>query len=369
MPRSRRAGSIKTRAQEFPGVGHYRDRHGKLRWRYRVKGFTVNLGTEFGSDEFIKRYTAAIKGERLTGEDAGRFSQAPHSGLPEGQHSLDALIESWYKSAQWTQLGDTTRQHYRLLTEELRERFGHKAVEDLNRSTVKMLMQEKADKPNAANKRLRILRFLLDHAVEVLEWVDTNPAREVKKFAINTDGYHTWTEDEISKFYATHEEGSMADLAMTLMLCTGAARADAVQLGPDNIESVNGVPRLRYYRQKMKTRNGVLVDIPVHPELARRIERLTHNPETFLQTEAGKQRSSNGLGNHMRKWCDEAGLKQCSAHGLRKACARRLAEAGASPHEIMAVTGHKTLVEVERYTQKVQRAGMADTAFKKQNGV
>jgi integrase len=67
----------------------------------------------------------------------------------------------------------------------------------------------------------------------------------------------------------------------------------------------------------------------------------------------------------MRKWCAEAGLPECSAHGLRKACARRLAEAGATAHEIMAVTGHKTLAEVQRYTETAMREGLADSAHAK----
>jgi integrase len=67
----------------------------------------------------------------------------------------------------------------------------------------------------------------------------------------------------------------------------------------------------------------------------------------------------------MREWCDVAELTTCSAHGLRKACARRLAEAGASAHEIMAVTGHKTLAEVQRYTESAMREGLADEAFAK----
>jgi integrase/recombinase XerD len=38
-------------------------------------------------------------------------------------------------------------------------------------------------------------------------------------------------------------------------------------------------------------------------------------------------------------------------HRLSKATATALAEAGATPHEIMAITGHQTLEEVERYTK------------------
>jgi hypothetical protein len=42
-----------------------------------------------------------------------------------------------------------------------------------------------------------------------------------------------------------------------------------------------------------------------------------------------------------------------------------LAEAGAFPHEIMSVTGHKTLAEVQRYTETATREGLADSAMGK----
>ena len=328
---------------------------------------TINLGTDYGSDEFIRRYTAAVKGERLPqGGAAQRASQAPHSGpsLMQGQHSLNELIVEWYKSAQYTQLGDTTKRNYRLVAERLREEHGHRAVEDITRGVVKRLMATKADKPAAANMILRLLCLFLDHAMDSLEWIETNPARGVKKYASKSStGFHAWDEAEIKTYFKRWPIGSGADLAMVLMLYTGAARVDAVQLGPDNLSSDG--KRICYQREKMKTRDGVLVDIPVHPELAKRLDRLTPMPKTFLQTEAGQQRSAAGLGNMMRKWCDAAGLSECSAHGLRKACARRLAEAGASPHEIMAVTGHKTLAEVEKYTSTFARAGLADRAMER----
>src|SRR5262249_53533281 len=38
-------------------------------------------------------------------------------------------------------------------------------------------------------------------------------------------------------------------------------------------------------------------------------------------------------------------LPECQPHGLRKAAGRRLAEAGCTAHEIMAVLGHTTLTE------------------------
>ncbi|SEM94748.1 hypothetical protein SAMN04488103_102522 [Gemmobacter aquatilis] len=56
----------------------------------------------------------------------------------------------------------------------------------------------------------------------------------------------------------------------------------------------------------------------------------------------------------MREWCDKA---------LRKAICRRIAEAGASPHEIMSVSGHITLAEAQRYCDDFGRKGLADSAI------
>lgn len=350
-----KAGQSKGSGGEFPGVTSYKDRHGKVRWRFRVAGATINLGTEYGSPEFIRRYSAAVKGEPIhpEGGAAPRISQAPHG-------SLSHVIESWYKSPEYTRLGDLTRLNYRRIAEPMREQSGDKPITGVTRQTVRSLMAQKATTPAAANHRLRIMRLLLDHAMNEMELIEHNPARDVQKYATkNPDGYHTWSDEEIEKYFEHHKEGTHADLAMSLMLYTGAARADAVQLGPKNL--VRG--RLQYRRQKMKTRNGVLVDIPVHPELKRRLDNVPKDAETFLRTEYGKARTVNGLGNAMQKWTKAAGLEDCTSHGLRKACARRLAEAGATPHEIMAVTGHKSLAEVERYTAKVSRAGLADRAF------
>ena len=57
--------------------------------------------------------------------------------------------------------------------------------------------------------------------------------------------------------------------------------------------------------------------------------------------------------------------KRCVLHGLRKAAARRLAEAGATPHQIAAVTGHRSLEEIERYTKMVAQKGLVADAIRK----
>lgn len=133
-----------------------------------------------------------------------------------------------------------------------------------------------------------------------------------------------------------------------------------MKLGPRNLKG----GRIEYRRHKTTKTNGVLASIPLHPDLPG-VLATCPSDRPFLATAYGQSRSPDGLGNLMRQWCDEAGLPECSAHGLRKACARRLAEAGATAHEIMAVTRHKTQAEVQRYTETAMREGLADAAHAK----
>ena len=66
-----------------------------------------------------------------------------------------------------------------------------------------------------------------------------------------------------------------------------------------------------------------------------------------------------------RSWCNEAVLPGCSAHGLRKAGARRLAEAGAFEFEVMSFLGHATAREASRYVAAANRALLADSGMAK----
>jgi integrase len=86
---------------------------------------------------------------------------------------------------------------------------------------------------------------------------------------------------------------------------------------------------------------------------------------TFLVTKYGKPYSADGFGNWFRRVCDKAGLENCSAHGLRKAAASRLAEIGCTEHEIMSITGHRTIKEVQRYTEAARKKVLADNAISK----
>jgi len=60
---------------------------------------------------------------------------------------------------------------------------------------------------------------------------------------------------------------------------------------------------------------------------------------TFLVNDWGRPFSDAGFGNKFRDWCNQAGLRHCSAHGLRKAGATMAACNGATSRQLMAIFG------------------------------
>jgi integrase len=107
--------------------------------------------------------------------------------------------------------------------------------------------------------------------------------------------------------------------------------------------------------------------IPVHPDLRAIIDATPGEHLAFLTSgKTGSPYAGNALSQQFRIWCDAAELPHCSAHGLRKAACRRLAEAGCSANEIGAISGHATLSEIQRYTKAADQARMARAAMARQ---
>ena len=209
--------------------------------------------------------------------------------------------------------------------------------------------------PHAARSWLMTLRSLCDFAVK-RRWLRTNPAANVKVASIKSDGFHTWTDDEIALFEAHHPIGPKPRLALALLIYTAQRRSDVVRMGRQHIR--NGEIAVK------QEKTGKPLAIPVHPHLQAVLDATPSEHLTFLVTATGKPYGGNHFSESFREWCDAAGLpKHCSAHGLRKAACRRLAEAGCSANEIAAISGHESLDEVARYTKAADQARLARNAI------
>jgi len=334
---------------------------GVLRFYFRRKGQNkIRLPSHPGTPEFESAYYEALNGTMKVDRAGPKLST---------KGSIRWLCEQYFQSAEYKQLDARTKRVRKGIIEHIwaepLKPGASKLFEDIPISSftpkhMRVLRDRKADLPEAANGRIKSLRAVFAWAAKKdVELASTNPARDVDYFKSGSEGFHSWTEEEIAKFEARHPVGTKARLALSLMLYTSQRRSDVVLFGRQHVS--NGW--LRFTQQKNRKKRPVSLEIPLHPVLLSIIEKSPCGDLTFLVTEFNRPFTANGFGNWFRKRCNEAGLPHCSAHGLRKASATRLADRGATEHQIMSITGHTTSKEVTRYTKAARQKVLARSAI------
>jgi integrase len=324
-------------------IHEFRDRHGLVRRYVRLPGRKrVPLPGAPGNDQFMAAYQAALAGE------------APHVKFGAGRTvpgTINAAVISYFNSSAFQSLAAESRRTRRNILERFRSEHGDKRIALLQRAHINRMVAAKNSTPATARNFLSALRVLIAHCI-IEGWRTDDPTQGVKRTPVKTGGYRTWDEADIAAFEAAHPVGTRARLALALLLYTAQRRSDIVRLGRQHIH--DGVFQIR------QKKTGITLTIPVHPELSAVLQATSSNDLTFLTTKGGKPLSAAGFANWFREKCKEAGLPVgTSAHGLRKAACRRLAEAGCSANVIAAISGHASLREVQRYTAAADQARMA----------
>lgn len=329
----------------LPYIDHFRDRKGLVRYYFRRPGGKrTPLPGPPGSIEFQAAYAAA---------ENERRDPATRQRGEDG--TFDRLLSLYFGSPGFKKLKASTRQAYRLSMERLvvLEGLGPRKVADLRLKHVETIVGRRAETPAAANKARKNLHILMAYAMR-LEWRRDDPTKGVVRF---TEGmHHTWTDDEVAQFEARWPVGTIECTAFALLLYTGQRIGDVAGI---RISDVDGAG-ISFVQQK----TGTALHVPLHPVLREALAAWPRSHMMVLTTAYGKPFSVKGLGNKMAKAIAGAGLpERCVAHGLRKAAARRLAEAGCSANEIASITGHASLAEVSRYTRAADQRKLGPQAI------
>lgn len=332
-------------------VQAFKDRHGKPRYYFRRPGLArTPLPGLPGSTEFMEAYAAALEGRpepsRLVGEEKTQPG------------TMTALIVAYYSSTEFKDLEESTRYVYRHSIERFRARFGEKSITGMQTRHVLAYLDEFADKPGTAGNLRRVLRILMRFAVERGMRTD-NPMLGLRKPKSKSEGFRTWSEEDIATYERKWPEGTRERLALDLLLYTAQRRSDVVVMGRQHVRGA------KIHVAQQKGGGQTKLWIPLHPRLAASIAATPMNDMTFLVTKYGKPFTPESFTSWFVDSAKEAGLPPKSTpHGLRKAGARRLAEAGCSAHQIKAITGHKTLAEVSLYTAAADQERLAEEAMK-----
>ena len=322
----------------------FTDRHGHRRHYFRRRGQErIALPGEPGSSEFMEAYRAALSGAQPA---KAKRSRAIAPG------SLNALVAIYKRSEEYRSCRPSTKATYDGILRRLCDKHGDKPVAGLQRSHVKAIIA--AASPGLAGNVLDRLRTLMKLAMdEGLRHDDPTLHIKVRHRKV---GFHSWTDAEIAAYEAHWPVGTRERLALALLLYTGQRRSDVIRMGWPTYQG----GAIAVVQQK----TGASLVIPAHPELRAVLDNTPRDNLAFLVTAFGKPFTPAGFTNWFRDKCRDAGLPaRCKPHGLRKASARKLAEAGATPHEIKAVTGHESLREVENYTRAVDQQRLAARAI------
>ena len=329
-------------------VKTYRDRHGKTRRYFNRKGSKqIALPGAPGSVEFERAYLAAL-------EASEGLVQLPP--VDPDEITIARVVEEWER-VKFPRVGASTVRGYRSNYREWLAQYGAAPIAEIEPHDVDGWLADRQQTPSAANNFLRRLRQICTFAVK-RGYLRQDPTRFSEPFKIAGDGYHSWTDAEIEKFEKRWPIGSTPRLYLALLLYTGQRLGDVAAMTWAAIS--DGMIEVR------QEKTAARLWIPMHADLRAvlgAVER--RDSPAILTTDYGKPFSKKSLPGKMRRWCDAAQLGHCSSHGLRKACARRLAEAGCSSSEIMAITGHRSLREVDRYTRGVDQRKQASAAVLK----
>jgi site-specific recombinase XerD len=190
----------------------------------RRPGFKqIRLDGAPGTAEFMAAYEAALAGQQPKREiGAGRTRPG----------SINAAVVGYYNSLEFRSLASNTQKMRKAILERFREEHGDKRIAPLPREVIVRLLGMM--QPFAARNWLKTLRGLLQFAVAQGFRAD-DPTQGIKLPKAKSDGFHTWTEAEITQFQNAHPSGSRARLALALLLYTAQRRGDVVRMGRQHV--------------------------------------------------------------------------------------------------------------------------------------
>lgn len=329
----------------FDHVTIMRDRHGKVRYRYRRKGCkTVYLPGKPGDADFAAAYKLATDGVS---------TEIKPGASRTVQGTMNALAVAIYGSAEWAALKPTTQSTYRGVIERIRKDYGGLALRAVDSDVIRRMRDKRKATPTAANTLVKILRWMMAWAVERKLRPD-NPCIGIKPIRITSDGHKTWSEAEVKQYEDYWAVGTRERKAFDLLLYTVQRSGDVRQMGRQHIKA----GRLDFKQEK----TGAELSLPVVPGLKQSLDTVDDGQMLYIVTQFGVGYTAGGFGNWFNGSARKAGLVKCTAHGLRKTGATRLADKGYSESVIMAWTGHQTPKEVLRYTSKRNQKRLADMA-------
>jgi integrase len=273
----------------------------------------------------------------------------------------DLITDYRTTSPEFKRLAPSTRDNYERAFRRVLE-FQDVAVAEIRRRHILGQRNALSGKPGAANVLIGVWSVLMVFALDN-DRIIASPAYKIKPLPLGE--HRRWPDAAVDYALSTFkDEGSVktewARRAVLLGLYTGQRVSDIVRMRWSDYEAGG----IRLVQQK----TGKTLWVPAHAVLRAELAiwKAEARAVTILQqTRAPKPWTREVFSVMFSTLLDDhPALDGLVFHGLRKAAASRLAEAGCTEHEIAAITG-QGLAEVQRYTREASQKVNASAAILK----
>ncbi len=310
-----------------------------------------------GTPEFLEEYRAAYTA-LFRADAAAQPAPAPARGpasYPE--RSFGWLVNRYFtECVAFRTMKAAGQRRRRRMLEAMADRHGTKSMM-IPSGVIAAGFNDRLDRIEAANAWLKGVKALYAWAVDA-GVMKQNPAAAIRKVRRRTDGFHTWSVDELRAFVTRHPPGTRAYLALMLLLFTGLRRNDAHLLGRAHLRD----GRIHFRTGKTE---ALLSCVAARPFLDAVEAAPRHEHLTFLISGWDRPFSSgNAFGNWLKDRCREAGIGHCSAHGVRKAAASIAQEYGATSGQLDAMFTWSDPDQRATYTKGASNLKLATDGFR-----
>jgi integrase len=306
---------------------------GKVYFYFRHRGQRWSLPGAPGTSDFAAAYDALL--QRIQG---GR------SNVAFAPATLGAVIEQFLDSDAFNSKAPITRRIYRRILDRLKELAGRGLIADLQEKHVRLIRQRFLPAKSVADEAVMLIGMLWVFAKENLAMqLGPNPTSDVRRMHKRKRVYEPWPKEIIEQLTAE----PTVRLAILLLLYTGQRIGDVAAMRWSQYDGAGiGV------RQE---KTEALVWIPCDRTLKAALDAADHQSDYII----GRRYGADGLSGLIKRCLRRIGAEQYTAHGLRKNAAIALAEAGCTPHEVAAITGHRSLAMVQHYTAGAEQKKLA----------
>lgn len=264
--------------------------------------------------------------------------------------TVKRLVDLFQRSPKYAQLAANSKRVYDLYLNHLAASLPTAPAGEIERKEIILLLDEKADKPAAANLMLGIYRSLYRWGRQ-REHVANDPCAGIDPFDIGE--HEPWPEWLLD--LALTSDNERVRLAVHLLYYTAQRIGDVIAMQWTDIEG-------EYIFVKQQKTEKVL-QIRLHRDLQALLASTPKRGFTIITKANGSAVSQDWLRTSLQVWAKKNGAK-IVPHGLRKNAVNTLLESGCSAAEAAAISG-QSLAMVEHYAKRRAQPKLGSAAVLK----